>query len=124
MQRKAFQVAQYFTTTPTIRGRDGQKDFLSPGNIDHLLDILGFVNMQSRNDPVRNTDVIIDKRDRSHQSSHAKRRYQLISSGSCPVDRNPRQPFISIRKRDMLGSRKPIAKKILAHCQSQPANHQ
>ncbi|MNO65465.1 hypothetical protein D3C76_562240 [compost metagenome] len=116
MQWKAFQVPQYFTTPPAICRRDGQKDFLSPGNIDHLLNMLGLVNVQSRNDPVSNTGIVIDKRDRSHQSSHAKRCYQLVSRRSCSVDCNLWQPLVSIREWDMLSSSKPIAKKILAHC--------
>ncbi|MNN15311.1 hypothetical protein D3C81_1284130 [compost metagenome] len=47
VQWKAFQQVKNFPAPSTSRGWQSEKDFLRPCDVDHLLNMLGFINLQA-----------------------------------------------------------------------------
>ncbi|MCY1441403.1 hypothetical protein D9M71_577170 [compost metagenome] len=72
MQRIRFQQTKDFATPGARSRRNCQQDFLRSGFLDHLLDVLGLVGSQPRNNPPGNLVIIVDERHRPHGTPSAQ----------------------------------------------------
>ncbi|MCY1445060.1 hypothetical protein D9M71_615630 [compost metagenome] len=62
MQWIAFKEIENFTATGASTRRYGKQDFLGASYVDHVLQLLGTINLQAGNHPVGNAGVIINER--------------------------------------------------------------
>ncbi|MNP54620.1 hypothetical protein D3C76_1491900 [compost metagenome] len=104
MQWVSFKESQNLATTTTGGGWNSEQNFLDTGSVDHLLDMLRLIDLQPRDYPIRNTVIIINKRDRTHHASHAESSHQLITSRTRTINCNLWQTIITVSERDMLSS--------------------
>ena len=77
--------------------------------------MLRLVNLQTGNDPIRNTFIIINKRHRPHGPAHTQGCNQLVACGTGAVNGYSRKAIITVGKWQMLSGRKPPSMIRLSH---------
>ncbi|MNC16246.1 hypothetical protein D3C75_640950 [compost metagenome] len=123
MQREAFEKPENLATASTVGRWNGEENFLRARVVDHLLNMLGLVHLQSGDHPVGNPAIVIDKRHRTHGAPHPQGSNQLVTGCPRTVNGDFRQAIVPIGKRDMLGRTEPVAQEVLTHGQAKPADH-
>ncbi|MNX75587.1 hypothetical protein D3C86_1070650 [compost metagenome] len=125
VKREALEKIENLPAPRTGGRRQSQQDLLSAGLVDHLLDMLGLVNLQPGNRAIRNARIVVNECYRPHHPAHAQCRHQLIARHTGPIDGDLGQAVIATGEWDVLGSGEPVAHEVLAHTQTQaPNDHQ
>lgn len=84
MQRKTLEQIEDFPAPGPGGGWQGQQDLLRTGDVDHFLNVLGFIDMQTRDRTVSDTGIIVDESHGAHDLAHAQRGNQLIAGDAAP----------------------------------------
>ncbi|MNF58708.1 hypothetical protein D3C84_402760 [compost metagenome] len=72
VQRKGLQRSQYLPPTPARSRGNRQQHLAGAGFLDHLLNVLGFVDLETGDGTVGDTAVVVDEGHRPHGLAHAQ----------------------------------------------------
>ncbi|MNJ40906.1 hypothetical protein D3C77_358110 [compost metagenome] len=103
--------------------RQCEQHFLGSRHAEHLLQVLGLVDLKPGNHPTGNIRVIIDEGYRSHQAPHAKRGHQLVACRTGAIDGDPGQAVVTVGEGQTMPPHEPVAHEVLAHGQTQAADY-